>query len=127
LQVALGGLGRHTEFISQDAFIAGAKVWPLKIAERYIWLIAQGMYSNLLVYNAAQIVTTPISTSYNPEDMHIWTGLPWNLGRHPAVRVSFGKVLNVLTSVVRLITAFSCIPLELLIPKWHGRCIPTFS
>lgn len=72
-------------------------------------------------------VSTPFSKSYNPEDMHIWTGLPWNLGRRPAVRVSFEKVLNVLTSVVRLITAFSCIPLELLIPKWHGRCIPTFS
>ncbi|OAL49913.1 hypothetical protein IQ07DRAFT_644183 [Pyrenochaeta sp. DS3sAY3a] len=103
LQVALGGLGRHTEFITQDAFVAGAK----------------GMYSNLLVYNAAQIVT---KVSFLIQYRRLFPS-------HTIQKIcTSGLVfLGIWGVAQQLITAFSCVPLELLIPKWHGRCIPTFS
>ncbi|KAH7361183.1 hypothetical protein BKA66DRAFT_211313 [Pyrenochaeta sp. MPI-SDFR-AT-0127] len=103
LQVALGGLGTHTEFVSRDQFLSGAK----------------GMYSNLLVYNAAQLIT---KISFLIQYRRLFPSAVIRKG------CAYGMGILAIWGVVQqFITAFSCVPLEIIIPKWHGRCIPTFA
>ncbi|KAH7131837.1 hypothetical protein B0J11DRAFT_428035 [Dendryphion nanum] len=102
VQLAIGGLGRHTEFASRDELLAGLKA----------------MYSNLLIYNVAQLVTK-ISFLIQYRRLFPTAGI--------RAACLYGMVFLAVWGFIQLfITAFSCIPLEIIVPKWKNRCIPTF-
>ncbi|KAH7082002.1 hypothetical protein BKA63DRAFT_589914 [Paraphoma chrysanthemicola] len=102
LQVALGGLGRHTEFSSHEKFMIAMKA----------------LYSNTLVYNAAQIITK-ISFLLQYRRLFPGTIIP----KVCLVGIVFLIVWGVSQ---QFITAISCIHFRIIQPQWRVRCVPTF-
>ncbi|KAF2830025.1 hypothetical protein CC86DRAFT_179093 [Ophiobolus disseminans] len=102
LQVGLGGLGRHTEFATQDQFLMGVKA----------------LYSNTLVYNAAQIVT---KLSFLIQYRRLFPGA--TIQKVCIIGMVFLAIWGV---TQQFLTAFSCFHLHIVSPQLSGKCVPTF-
>ncbi|CAG5169053.1 uncharacterized protein ALTATR162_LOCUS6991, partial [Alternaria atra] len=100
-QTARGGLGRHNEFVTPEEFDAGIK----------------GLMSNVLVYNAAQIVT---KVSFLIQYRRLFPGsIIQALCKYGII------VLGIWGVTQQFVTAFSCVPLSVINPSFQGRCIET--